>query len=137
MTKNDFHSAELTSEGVKASLTNESEGNLIKVRNEAEATKTKILLEADAQAQAIRLLAMAQAEALAQIAQQLQAKRPTAIGSDYQFDIPIHMPFMLQWNSRKNIIELIPRTIKKQRKTWQQNPNAFHMVLSPGGINSL
>ena len=27
-----------------------------------------------------------------QIAQQLQAKRPTAIGSDYQFDIPIHMP---------------------------------------------
>jgi len=59
-----------------------------------------------------------------QIAQQLQAKRPTAIGSDYQFDIPIHMPFMLQWNSRKNMIELIPRTIKKQRKTWQQNdPN--------------
>jgi hypothetical protein len=59
-----------------------------------------------------------------QIANQLQAKRPTAIGSDYQFDIPIHMPFMLQWNARKNIIELIPRTIKKQRKTWQQNdPN--------------
>jgi len=59
-----------------------------------------------------------------QIAQQLQAKRPTAIESDYQFDIPIHMPFMLQWNSRKNMIELIPRTIKKQRKTWQQNdPN--------------
>jgi hypothetical protein len=59
-----------------------------------------------------------------QIAQQLQANRPTAIESDYQFDIPIHMPFMLQWNSRKNMIELIPRTIKKQRKTWQQNdPN--------------
>ena len=59
-----------------------------------------------------------------QIAKQLQAKRPTAIGSDYQFDIPIHMPFMLQWNSRKNMIELIPRTIKKQRRTWQQNdPN--------------
>jgi hypothetical protein len=59
-----------------------------------------------------------------QISKQLQSKRPTAIGSDYQFDIPIHMPFMLQWNARKNIIELIPRTIKKQRKTWQQNdPN--------------
>ena len=59
-----------------------------------------------------------------QIANQLRAKRPTAVGSDYQFDIPIHMPFMLQWNSRKNMIELIPRTIKKQRRTWQQNdPN--------------
>jgi hypothetical protein len=59
-----------------------------------------------------------------QIANQLQQKRPTAVGSDYQFDIPIHMPFMLQWNPRKKMIELIPRTIKKQRKRWQQNnPN--------------
>jgi hypothetical protein len=59
-----------------------------------------------------------------QIASQLQSKRPTGISSHYQFDIPIHMPFMLQWNSRKKMIELIPRTIKKQRRTWQQNdPN--------------
>jgi hypothetical protein len=59
-----------------------------------------------------------------QIAQQLQSRKPTAIGSDYQFDIPIHMPFMLQFNPRKKMIELIPRTIKKQRRTWQQNdPN--------------
>jgi hypothetical protein len=55
------------------------------------------------------------------IATQLQRDRPTAIGSDYQFDIPIHMPFMLQWNSKKNTIELIPRTIKKQRKRWISN----------------
>lgn len=59
-----------------------------------------------------------------QISQQLQNRKPTAIGSDYQFDIPIHMPFMLQFNPRKKMIELIPRTIKKQRRTWQQNdPN--------------
>ena len=59
-----------------------------------------------------------------QIASQLQSKRPTGISSHYQFDIPIHMPFMLQWNTRKKMIELIPRTIKKQRRTWQQNdPN--------------
>jgi hypothetical protein len=31
---------------------------------------------------------------------------------------------MLQFNPRKKMIELIPRTIKKQRRTWQQNdPN--------------
>jgi gas vesicle protein len=58
------------------------------------------------------------------IARQLKLERPTGIGSDYQFDVPIHMPFMLQWNSNKNMIELIPRTIKKQRRPWQKNnPN--------------
>ena len=58
------------------------------------------------------------------IARQLSLERPTGVGSDYQFDIPIHMPFMLQWNARKQMIELIPRTIKKQRRPWQQNnPN--------------
>jgi hypothetical protein len=58
------------------------------------------------------------------IARQLNLERPTGVGSDYQFDIPIHMPFMLQWNARKKMIELIPRTIKKQRRPWQQNnPN--------------
>jgi hypothetical protein len=55
------------------------------------------------------------------IARQLSSKQPSAVGSDYQFDIPIHMPFMLQWNARKNMIELVPRTIKKQRKRWQSN----------------
>jgi hypothetical protein len=55
------------------------------------------------------------------IARQLDLERPTAVGSDYQFDIPIHMPFMLQWNPRKKMIELIPRTIKKQRSRWQSN----------------
>ena len=52
------------------------------------------------------------------IAQQLQQKRPNAIESDYQFDIPIHMPFMLQWNANKKMIELIPKTIKKQKRPW-------------------
>ena len=55
------------------------------------------------------------------IARQLDLERPTAVGSDYQFDIPIHMPFMLQWNPGKKMIELIPRTIKKQRSRWQSN----------------
>ena len=55
------------------------------------------------------------------IARQLHLDRPTGVGSDYQFDIPIHMPFMLQWNPSKKVIELIPRTIKKQRKRWQSN----------------
>ena len=55
------------------------------------------------------------------IARQLNLERPTGVGSDYQFDVPIHMPFMLQWSPRKKMIELIPRTIKKQRKRWQSN----------------
>ncbi len=33
------------------------------------------------------------------IASQLKQNRPSGVGSDYQFDIPIHMPFMLVWNS--------------------------------------
>jgi hypothetical protein len=55
------------------------------------------------------------------IARQLRLERPTGVGSDYQFDVPIHMPFMLQWNPNKKMIELIPRTIKKQRRPWQKN----------------
>ena len=55
------------------------------------------------------------------IARQLGLERPTGVGSDYQFDIPIHMPFMLQWNPSKKLIELIPRTIKKQRSRWKSN----------------
>ena len=55
------------------------------------------------------------------IARQLRLERPSGVGSDYQFDIPIHMPFMLQWNSNKKMIELVPRTIKKQRDQWKSN----------------
>jgi len=43
--------AQLTSEGVKILLTNESEGNLIRVRNEAEAAKSKLLLDAEGEAE--------------------------------------------------------------------------------------
>jgi hypothetical protein len=58
------------------------------------------------------------------IANQLSANKTTGIGSDYQFDVPMHMPFRLQWNALTNMIELIPKTIKKQRNTWKQNdPN--------------
>ncbi len=72
------------------------------------------------------------------IARQLNLDRPTGVGSDYQFDIPIHMPFMLQWNPRKKMIELIPRTIKKQRKRWQSNnPDdiiyTIESILTEGG----
>jgi DNA polymerase III delta subunit len=55
------------------------------------------------------------------IARQLRLERPSGVGSDYQFDVPIHMPFMLQWNPGKKMIELIPRTIKKQRDRWKSN----------------
>jgi hypothetical protein len=58
------------------------------------------------------------------ISRQLSNKKPTGVGSDYQFDVPMHMPFQLQWNSNTNMIELIPRTVKKQKKRWQSNdPN--------------
>jgi len=53
-----------------------------------------------------------------QIATQLQQNKPGAIESDYQFDVPIHMPFMLRFNPRTRMIELIPKTIKKQRRPW-------------------
>ena len=53
-----------------------------------------------------------------QIAQQLQQNKPGAIESDYQFDVPIHMPFLLQFNPRTNMIDLIPKTIKKQKRPW-------------------
>ena len=55
------------------------------------------------------------------IARQLDLERPSGVGSDYQFDVPIHMPFMLQWSPSKKMIELIPRTIKKQRDQWKSN----------------
>jgi hypothetical protein len=55
------------------------------------------------------------------IARQLDLERPSGVGSDFQFDVPIHMPFMLQWSPGKKMIELIPRTIKKQRDRWKSN----------------
>ena len=53
-----------------------------------------------------------------QIATQLQKNKPGAIESDYQFDVPIHMPFLLRFNTQTKMIDLIPKTIKKQRKPW-------------------
>ena len=58
------------------------------------------------------------------IAAQLNNHQSTGVGSDFKFDVPIHMPFQLQWNSGTKMIELVPRTVKKQRKAWQKNdPN--------------
>jgi hypothetical protein len=55
------------------------------------------------------------------IATQIQQKQPTAVASDFQFDVPIHMPFMLEFDPRRGLIKLIPRTIKAQRRKWQSN----------------
>lgn len=58
------------------------------------------------------------------IVDQMQQGNPTAITSDYQFDVPIHMPFQLEFDRGKGQIRLIPRTIKAQRRAWQKNnPN--------------
>ena len=51
----------------------------------------------------------------------MQLKQPTAVTSDYQFDVPLHMPFQLEFDSQLGQIKLIPRTIKAQRKPWQSN----------------
>ena len=48
---------------------------------------------------------------------------PTGVESDYKFDVPIHMPFMLRL-AGPGRIKLIPRTIKAQHRPWQNNdPN--------------
>lgn len=48
---------------------------------------------------------------------------PTGVESDYKFDVPIHMPFMLRLVGPGRI-KLIPRTIKAQHRPWQNNdPN--------------
>ena len=58
------------------------------------------------------------------IVQQFQQNQPTAVTSDYQFDVPIHMPFQLEFDRNMGQIKLIPRTIKAQRRAWQKNnPN--------------
>jgi hypothetical protein len=56
-----------------------------------------------------------------EIVRQFQQKKPTAITSDYQFDVPIHMPFQLEFDRQRGQIKLIPRTIKAQRRQWQSN----------------
>tara|TARA_R100000951_G_scaffold116497_2_gene128634 strand:- start:4007 stop:6385 length:2379 start_codon:yes stop_codon:yes gene_type:complete len=55
------------------------------------------------------------------IVNQIQQKQPTAVASDFQFDVPLHMPFQLQFDPSKGLIELVPRTIKAQRRRWQSN----------------
>ena len=55
------------------------------------------------------------------IVQQFQQNQPTAVTSDYQFDVPIHMPFQLEFDRNMGQIKLIPRTIKAQRRAWQKN----------------
>jgi hypothetical protein len=58
------------------------------------------------------------------IVRQFQQNQPTAVTSDYQFDVPIHMPFQLEFDRNLGQIKLIPRTIKAQRRAWQKNnPN--------------
>jgi hypothetical protein len=58
------------------------------------------------------------------IVQQFQSGNPTAIESDYQFDVPLHMPFQLEFDQQLGQIKLIPRTIKAQRRHWMpNNPN--------------
>jgi hypothetical protein len=59
-----------------------------------------------------------------EIVRQFQQNKPTAITSDYQFDVPIHMPFQLEFNRSLGQIKLIPRTIKAQRRPWQVNDPA-------------
>ena len=55
------------------------------------------------------------------IVKQFQQKQPTAVTSNYQFDVPIHMPFQLEFDRTMGQIKLIPRTIKAQRRPWQKN----------------
>jgi hypothetical protein len=55
------------------------------------------------------------------IVQQFQSGNPTAVESDYQFDVPLHMPFQLEFDQQRGQIKLIPRTIKAQHKQWQPN----------------
>jgi hypothetical protein len=73
------------------------------------------------------------------IVKQFQNKQPTAITSDLQFDVPLHMPFQLEFDRNTGQIKLIPRTIKSQRKPWKSNnPNdrvyMIETALTEGGL---
>lgn len=68
------------------------------------------------------------------INQHFNKNNKTGVATDYKFDVPLHMPFQLQWNGR--MIELIPRTVKKQHKDWQKNdPNdvEYYIESAKGG----
>jgi hypothetical protein len=73
------------------------------------------------------------------IQRQYKLDRPTAVSTDISTNI--HMPFQLEWNPRTKMIELIPRTIKKQRSAWKSNnPDDIiykiqtESVLTEGGL---
>ena len=55
------------------------------------------------------------------IVQQVMKGNPSAVTSDYQFDVPIHMPFQLHFDQSLGQIKLIPRTVKSQRRPWRSN----------------
>jgi len=72
------------------------------------------------------------------IVSQLQQKNPTVVASDYQFDVPLHMPFQLEFEPKLRQIKLIPRTIKAQRNKWKSNnPNdkiyTIESIIAEGG----
>ena len=56
-----------------------------------------------------------------EIVQQVMKGYPSAVTSDYQFDVPIHMPFQLHFDQSLGQIKLIPRTVKSQRRPWRSN----------------
>ena len=67
------------------------------------------------------------------IQRQIELERPSAVASDLESDI--HMPFMLKWDVKNKTIDLIPRTIKKQRRDWRvNNPNDIHYKLYAEGM---
>ena len=72
------------------------------------------------------------------IVQQFQQRNPSAVTSDYQFDVPIHMPFQLTFDQSLGQIKLIPRTVKAQRRPWRSNnPNdkiyTIESLITEGG----
>jgi len=73
-----------------------------------------------------------------EIVQQFQQRNPSAVTSDYQFDVPIHMPFQLRFDQSLGQIKLIPRTVKAQRRPWRSNNPSdkiytIENVLTEGG----
>ena len=73
------------------------------------------------------------AEHGSRIQRQIELERPTAVVSDLESNI--HMPFMLKWDDQNKTIDLIPRTIKKQRRGWQvNNANDIHYKLYAEGL---
>ena len=73
-----------------------------------------------------------------EIVQQVMRGNPSAVTSDYQFDVPIHMPFQLHFDQSLGQIKLIPRTVKSQRRPWRSNNPSdkiytIENVLTEGG----